>query len=59
MAATDIRVPATPSVSRRIVSGKVDAAGKRDAQIRIAELALLDVDALLVGIDAQRAAGTG
>ena len=37
----------------RLARGIVEAAGDREAEIRVADLALLDVDALLVGIDAQ------
>ena len=57
-AATDMRVPAMPSASRgspRVI----EAAGEREAEVAVADLALLDVDALLVGIDAQAAPGCG
>ena len=37
----------------RVVAGKIDAALERNAEVHVAELALLDVDALLARIDAQ------
>ncbi len=37
----------------RLAAGIIEIAREREAEFHIAELALLDVDALLVGIDAQ------
>ena len=37
----------------RIVAGEIEAAVQRDAEVRVAELARLEIDALLAGIDAQ------
>ncbi len=53
IAATDMRVPAMPSARRGFAGGIIETAGDRESEIGVADFALLDVDALLVGIDAQ------
>ena len=52
IAATDMRLLAMPSASRGSPE-IVETAGNREPEFAVADLALLDVDPLLVGIDAQ------
>ena len=53
MAETDMRVPAMPSASRGSSLEKSTLPESATPKIHIADLALLDIDALLAGIDPQ------